>query len=244
VRLKPSSRYAQQFRPRPSCSCGYNSSCESVKDDIFYVRKPVQLSGIISSVLAAARTSLLFPLSWRHKLFYLQNGFLSKDSFWDKNIFAGARKSVLKDAANSLRSVIISGGVAEAKALTPSRIALSVPIVNAHEHPLVAGPIFFSHPLDFQDFGEMPASTETQLSAVAHVGGPSINIEVKLVGVDDAAVEKGMDPVGEIVVRGPSVTTPHDEGLKAAEDWVFLGEKGLVQSNGSFKVIPATKYHI
>lgn len=87
-------------------------------------------------------------------------------------------------------------------ALTPARIALSVPIVNAHEHPLVAGPVFFSHPLDFQMFEGQSDPAHPQFSDIAHVGPPSINVEGKLFGVDDAAVEKGANPVGQVCMTG------------------------------------------
>ncbi|THH08197.1 hypothetical protein EW145_g2865 [Phellinidium pouzarii] len=199
---------------------------------------PSQMNGIVSSVLSLAQNSLLYSFAWRHKLLHLQNGFLSKDSIWDRSVFAGARKAVLRGMADSLRAVIISGGMVEAKLLTPTRITLSIPIVNAHEHPLVAGPVFFSHPLDFQSF-----KAASQLADIAHVGPASINVEAKLVGVDDTEVDKGADPVGEIFIRGPSVTLPL-EGETTPHNWVGTGEKGLVQTNGTFKVITAPKYHI
>lgn len=83
-------------------------------------------------------------------------------------------------------------------ALSPARVALSVPIVNTHGHPLVAGPVFFSHPLDFQMFDRHSDPTHPQFSEIAHVGPPSINLEAKLSGVDDAAVEGGANPVGQV----------------------------------------------
>ena len=129
-------------------------------------RTPSQLNVVSASVLKEAQKSLTFVLAWRHKLFHLQNGYLSNDSVWDKTFLCGARRKVLKAAADSLRAIVVSGGtlcrrigskeypeiVCEGPvghdALPPARIALSVPIVNAHDHPLVAGPVFFSHPLD------------------------------------------------------------------------------------------------
>lgn len=78
--------------------------------------------------------------------------------------------------------------------MTPSRIALSMPLIFSHAHPLVAGPIFSSHPLDMQDFPAKAGAAQDK----AHVGPPAVNVEVKLAGVDDAAVEGGADPVGEV----------------------------------------------
>ncbi|KAI5123321.1 hypothetical protein M0805_009342 [Coniferiporia weirii] len=199
---------------------------------------PSQMNEIVSPVMSLAQKSMLFPFAWRHKLFHLQNGYLSKDSMWDRSVFVSARKTVLKEMALSLRAVIVSTGMLEAKTVTPARIALSVPVVNAYEHPLVAGPVFFSHPLDFQMFGAAPSSVKPQVTDFAHVGPPSINIEAKLVGVDDNAIEGGADPVGEIAVRGPPVTLPLD-GEAETYSWVNTEKRGLVQTNGTFKILPA-----
>ena len=70
--------------------------------------------------------------------------------------------------------------------------------MNVHENPLVAGPVFFSHPLDFQSFQPNHDSATPQFEGIHHVGPPSINVEVKLLGVNDSAVEAGADPVGEV----------------------------------------------
>ncbi|EJD05963.1 uncharacterized protein FOMMEDRAFT_119392 [Fomitiporia mediterranea MF3/22] len=206
---------------------------------------PPQLNTIVSSILSLAEKSLFFSVAWRHKLSHLQHGFLSKENMWDNSFFVGPRKAILKGMANSLRAVVISGDVVNAKSLTPARLVLSVPVVNTHQHPLVAGPVFFSHPLDFQDFPAKSVTGNPEFAGIAHVGPPSINVEAKLAGVDDAAIESGVDPIGEIVVRGPSVTLPLEEDREIApRSWVPLGEKGMAQSNGSFKVIPARKHRV
>ena len=115
--------------------------------------------------------------------------------------------------------------------------------MNAFTHPLVAGPILSSHSLDLQDF---PA----QDIASAHVGPPTINVEARLLGVSDAAIEKGADPEGALVVRGPPVgkllgedyvdipsggnspTSSEDD-----EGWVGIGARARVQPNGSFLIL-------
>jgi long-chain acyl-CoA synthetase len=133
-------------------------------------------------------------------------------------------------------------GPIDAASLTPARIALSVPLVNSFTHPLVAGPVLASHPLDVQDFPSM--ASDPLASPVAHVGPPSINIEAKLVGVDDELVENGADPVGVLLIRGPPVGTllgMEDYVAVPASDeedgWVGTGKRAKVQSNGSFKVL-------
>lgn len=171
--------------------------------------------------------------------------------------------------AGTVRGVVVSGGIQgffihqnstdcfhigplESSVLTPARIALSVPLVNAHIHPVVAGPVLASHPLDLQTFPATPA-TPGSLAAdnfafayQAPVGPPSINIEAKLTGVDDAAVENGADPIGSLWVRGPSVGTllhvEQDATIPEEErGWVETGERARVLSNGTFKVAAPSK---
>ncbi|TFY77954.1 hypothetical protein EWM64_g6057 [Hericium alpestre] len=76
---------------------------------------------------------------------------------------------------------------------------------------------------------------------------PVINVEVKLVGVDDAVVEKGADPEGQVHMRGPivgrmlSAEEGEERQAQAEEPWVPIGSRGRVQTNGSFKVWPVQK---
>lgn len=85
----------------------------------------------------------------------------------------------------------------------PLRIALSIPIVRALVHFRVAGPILATHPLDLQSFSNETeaASSGMPLDSYLHSGPPSLNVETKLVGVDDARIEAGEDPVGEVRFR-------------------------------------------
>ncbi len=85
--------------------------------------------------------------------------------------------------------------------MTPSRLAISVPLVHAHAHPAVAGPVFASHPQDFQVFPSVSGdrkNEESRFAKNAHVGPPVLNVEVKLIGLDDTSVEGGAKPVGEV----------------------------------------------
>lgn len=137
-----------------------------------------------------------------------------------------------------MRCVVISGGPLNAAVLTPARIALSIPLVNCYTHPLVPGPVLASHPLDLQDFPGLKDAL------VAHVGPPSVNIETKLVGLDDEKVENGADPVGNLCIRGPPVgkllgnddyvSIPSEDDK---EGWVSTGVRAKIQSNGAFKIL-------
>ena len=107
-----------------------------------------------------------------------------------------------------------------------------------------------SHFLDVQTFPTGAGTSGSSavdnyaFSYLAAVGAPSINIEAKLKGVDDTAIENGGDPVGDLSLRGPSVgvlldaETPEDEVDKG---WIESGERTKVSPNGTFKVVSVGK---
>ncbi|KAG6872812.1 hypothetical protein C0995_006411 [Termitomyces sp. Mi166 len=162
--------------------------------------KPGHLESITSAITKKASESfILYPIAKRHKLAGLNEGFITKESLWDRLVFDGARAGVLGDMASTLRGAVVSGGRLSAAVVTPARIALSIPIVSSYTHPLVLGPVLASHPFDLQDFPSLKDSL------VAHVGPPGVNIEAKLVSIDDEKVETGEDPVGNLLIRGPPV---------------------------------------
>ncbi|KAH9901222.1 acetyl-CoA synthetase-like protein [Cubamyces lactineus] len=215
---------------------------------ILFVR-PDHLERLSDSILQQAKKSSWFltNLAWRHKLSGILEGYITKQSLWDRLVYDSARVKVMGKGAGTVRAVIVSGDRLAVQALTPARIALSVPIIHAHSHPLVAGPVFASHALDLQTFPVVnPGGAHTSaadayaFTYLAPVGPPSVNVEAKLTGVDDSAIEAGSDPAGELHVRGPSVgrplsveVEPEDEELRG---WRSTGERAKVAPNGSFKV--------
>jgi long-chain acyl-CoA synthetase len=73
--------------------------------------KPPHLVSMMDKILKAARKNFfLFPFAWRHKVAGVAEGFLTKDSLWDRLVFDAARASVIGDGAGTLRAVIVSGG--------------------------------------------------------------------------------------------------------------------------------------
>lgn len=202
-------------------------------------------------------------LAWRHKFSSMLDGFITKQSLWDRLVFDNARAKVMSKGAGTVRAIVVSGGALsniqigtvtngtlfigslESSALTPARIALSIPVVNSYTHPAVAGPIFASHPLDLQTFPSIsPVPTATAAENYSYtyespVGPPTVNIESKLLGVNDDAVEGGGDPVGALWVRGPAVgkLLYSDEPEKEEDKgWVDTGDRARVLTNGTFKV--------
>jgi long-chain acyl-CoA synthetase len=209
---------------------------------VFFL-KPSHLDAVVDGIISNAKKSFLFPLSWRHKLAGIFEGYFTKESLWDRLVFDSARSAVFGEGAPSIRAVVVSDGTVRASILTQARIALSVPLIIAHTHPLVSAPIFASHPYDVQTF----AITSDQ--ELAHVGPPTVNVEAKLIGVDDGAVERGADPEGVLHVRGPIVgralaatSGPEvDEEPKTEEPWVSTGNRARVQTNGAFQAWTTAK---
>jgi len=204
--------------------------------------KPNHLGDVVNAIISNAKRSFIFPLAWRHKFAGISEGYFTKESLWDRLVFDNARSVALGDGSASIRAVVVSDGTVPASLLTSARIALSVPLVIAHTHPLVTAPILASHPQDVQTFAV------TSDRDIAHVGAPTVNVEVKLVGVDDGAVEKGKDPEGVLHVRGPivgRVVVPTDEAEAEAdesdESWVSTGDRARVQTNGAFKAWTTAK---
>jgi len=192
---------------------------------------------LTSSILNAARSgSWLSGLGWRHKVAHATEGFITKERLWDRLVFDAARVKILGEGAGTLRALIATGGYTPVDTLTPTRIAFSIPYVNTVSSDLVCGPLFASYPHDLQIHPSPGGNGEFE--SIAHVGAPTVSLEAKLVGVDDAVIEEGKDPVGEVYVRGPPAGTLLGENNLNGESWLPAGYYGKAQPNGCFKVIP------
>lgn len=72
---------------------------------------PDHLKSLTSSILGVAKKSwLLFSVAWRHKIAGLTEGFVTKDSLWDRLLFDTARARVVDECAGSLRGIVVAGG--------------------------------------------------------------------------------------------------------------------------------------
>jgi long-chain acyl-CoA synthetase len=210
--------------------------------------KPQHLAQLAGAITTKASESTAWPLAHRHKRSALSAGFISKDSLWDRLVLDAARADVMGAGAGTVRGVIVASGTMTGAivvdTLVPAQVALSVPLVRVHAHPAVVGPATASHALDVQMFPPQGG----KFANVAHGGPPAINVEAKLIGVDDEAVEKGGDPEGELWLRGPSVAkvevigeeTHHDEKADGEEgEWLNTGEQAKVITNGCFLIAAA-----
>ncbi|KAF5391337.1 hypothetical protein D9757_002044 [Collybiopsis confluens] len=188
--------------------------------------KPSHLGSLVEAIeREAQKNAILNAFAWRHKIAGINDGFVSKDTLWDRLVYDAARARVIGEGAGTVRTVIVGEGSLRNQLLIPARVAFSCHVMNVLTHPAVVGPIFASNALDLQDF----STKEEPLKRLAHVGPPTVSIEAKLVDVDDAKVEAGGDPSGILVVRGPPVgkQLSNDE-IESASGYVTVraGESG------------------
>jgi hypothetical protein len=201
---------------------------------------PAHFRSTWTDIATVAKGSFLASLAYRHKISALAEGFLSKDGLWDRTVFDAARAKIIGEGAGTVRAVIVTGKDLPAKDLPDARVTLSIPVVHAVSHPAVVAPVCATHPLDLQHF---PAPANAQgFDAVAHAGPPSVNLEAKLIGIDDTATQAGQDPEGTLLVRGPTVAKVEIIGDEASAEiesgWLNTWDKVRVLTNGCFKFLP------
>lgn len=72
---------------------------------------PAHLNAITQAITQKAKSSgLLSSIAWRHKLSNVLEGFITKQSLWDRLVFDPARASVLGNGAGTVRAVVVAGG--------------------------------------------------------------------------------------------------------------------------------------
>ncbi|KAJ7470569.1 hypothetical protein FB451DRAFT_1254140 [Mycena latifolia] len=229
---------SDEYTPQINVADALSSKVYPIPPPTVAFMKPGHLHTLVDAILKEARKSFfLHPFAWRHKMAGIAEGFITKESLWDRLVFDAARSRVAGEKGGTLRAVIVSEGPLAADSITPARVALSVPVINCYSHPLVAGPVFATLALDLQDLSGGEAK-------IAHTGPPSVNVEAKLVGIEDGPVESGADPVGVLMIRGPpvgkltsmeasyvSIPSGEDEG------WIGTGLRARVQTNGTFQLL-------
>lgn len=72
--------------------------------------KPGHLESAVTSIAKeASKSFILYPFARRHKHSSITEGYITKESLWDRLLFDSARAKVMGEGA-SMRAVIISGG--------------------------------------------------------------------------------------------------------------------------------------
>jgi long-chain acyl-CoA synthetase len=194
---------------------------------------PEQFTSLWTAISTQARRSLVSGIAYRHKLSALSEGFVTKDSLWDRLVFDSARASIMGEGAGTVRAIIVAGKGLLDKSMSEARATMSVPIVHASSHPAVPAPMTASHPFDFQTFSLGLSDGQSGM----HAGAPSVNLEAKILEINDQAVEAGGDPEGALYVRGPAVGQVLGEEVDEETEyrWLNTEERVRVQTNGCFK---------
>lgn len=87
---------------------------------------------------------------------------------------------------------------------------------------------------------------ERQLELKSRTGRPFLGVELKVVGSDGAEVARDDTEVGEVVVRGPTVTPGywHDPEATAEairDGWLHTGDLAVVNAEGSIDIVDRKK---
>lgn len=74
--------------------------------------KPVHLTALASAIIEESKKTnyFLHQFAWRHKMAGILEGFITKESLWDRLIFNNARVQVMGKGAGTVRGVVVSGG--------------------------------------------------------------------------------------------------------------------------------------
>lgn len=214
------------------------------------------------SLEKAVPGSYASSLRMRH-LHSLRNGIIPRDDFVDRLVGVEARRST--GAENVRHVVIIGAGCAASQELLDSlRVHLAVPVIHAYipAEPVAEGtPVAFTAPVsasNVYDFQAFAASNLGDRDLAAHVGPPSVSVELKVVEDSEAArahagvishlrsdTTSGTQDcaIGEIVVRGYSVASASIETLTPRSNdflgstWIATGDIGYVRTNGTVVVV-------
>lgn len=210
---------------------------------------------IEQSVWMPSTASPLWSLMRRMNMDLLRNGVLPKDRLLDRLVCKGVRHRVGLD---HVRAAIITGnGCAAEQSLVDSlRLYLGVPVMHAYVprrlelqgmSSIVTAPVCTSNMYDLQVFAPQLLQDDSARCLPAHVGPPSVSLELKLVhdtpavrdhaeAIERLRVDGCDDPIGEVYVRGYTVSqTGHND--TRISPWHSTGDVALVRTNGTFVVI-------
>ncbi|CDU25963.1 uncharacterized protein SPSC_06134, partial [Sporisorium scitamineum] len=201
-------------------------------------------SSLACALATCSRRSPLVSWAAKNKLFTLRNGTFSRNGLADRLVFRQARE--LTGTANVRNLIILGRGDTTPQALLDSlRSHLGCAVLNAYLPKLtgaaVTAAVSATHAFDLQAF----ANHETDgMQVPAHVGPPSVSVEIKLVQ-SKTATQAGFtiagdrppghagDPMGEIQVRGNIVAGK----LHSEDEWSATGDLGAFRSNGTLVVL-------
>ncbi|TKY86236.1 hypothetical protein EX895_005061 [Sporisorium graminicola] len=201
-------------------------------------------SSLACALATITRRSPLVKWATKNKLFSLRNGTFSRNGLADRFVFNQARQLTGTSGVRNL--TILGRGDTVPQALLDSlRSHLGCAVLNTYLPDLkaaaVTAAVSATHAFDLQAF----ANHETGgMQVPAHVGPPSVSVEVKLVQ-SETATHAGFtiagdrqpghagDPMGEIQVRGSIVAGK----TNSQEDWSATGDLGAFRSNGTLVVL-------
>ncbi|PWN54327.1 hypothetical protein IE53DRAFT_383104 [Violaceomyces palustris] len=213
---------------------------------------PTGASDLARALSDISKQSSLFKAGAKAKLFSIRHGALRKESFWDNLVFIKARRVARCERIRNLM-IVGQGNTVSQSLLDTLRVHLGSPVINAYlprtlssvdgkpRPELVTAPVSSTHPYDLQAFAPY---VHNGSEVAAHVGPPSVSIEIKLsetpkakalgYSIEKASKSPGQegDPMGEILIRGKVLC-----GSDKESDWLATGDIGSFRSNGTLVVL-------
>ena len=207
---------------------------------------------------------MMYPAMCRFSMDSLRHGIFPRDKLLDRWVNASVRAQFGLD---HVRAVVISGNgcAAEQTLLDQLRMHLGVPVMHAYVPQKLSGaavtaPVSTSNMYDLQAFAPQLVDDDSARCLPAHVGPPAVSLEIKLVDGTPAVTQHAAaiqrlrapingasdDPVGEIYVRGYSLTrgAAHEERGGAQRDsgthmseWLATGDVGTMRTNGTLVLV-------
>lgn len=169
------------------------------------------------------------------KMYYLKNGGYVNHRLWDRIVFNKTKEAF----GGRVRLMITGSAPISAEILDFLKVAICCPIVEAYGQTETFAGLCITNPSD---------------SVSGHVGGPVGCIEIKTLDVPAMNYfasdknEKGqLTPRGELCVRGNCVFVGYYKDLEKTketvdeEGWMHTGDVGIIQENGSVKIIDRVK---
>ncbi|SGZ22028.1 BQ5605_C022g09416 [Microbotryum silenes-dioicae] len=223
------------FTVYTSCSLALRTLPEeATHEDLEQLLAPTRSNGPPATLVFGPTSRLSFPLyrlllsrmlgdsaaiirqSRNGKIRLLREGVITRDSVWDSLLFKGVRKDA---HLTRLRAVFFTCSAGADDEMGPPleqaraemfKATLGIPVVSVLAHSAICGPIANSIYYDAQRLPS-PVGTQDEASDRTHVGAPSVGVELKLIGCDEAQIQQEQRFKGEIVVR--TSVLPHPKTL-------------------------------
>ncbi|KAJ3270477.1 Long-chain-fatty-acid--CoA ligase 5 [Terramyces sp. JEL0728] len=206
---------------------------ESFKPTIF-LSVPLVINRLYDRIQQKAKDlpfiyKFLYDLSFKRKLYMLENGLLRQNSIYDKLIFNKFQKVI----GGNTRLIVSGGAPINPIATEYLRIVFGANVLQGYGLTETCAGGFVTQFGDYdQSFG-------------SHVGVPLSSVEYKLIDIPELGylVTDSPNPRGQICIRGPGVVGGYYKNeiktkqVITNDGWLLTGDVGEILENSTLKII-------